>query len=75
MFGARQAVQKGHSRDTHSYGRNIYINEYEHEMKVGKIERKLGEVILTQSSTTVLIPAWDHLVGLVYMVGIKLKHR
>ena len=54
---------------------NIYVNVYGLEMKVGKLERKLGEDSLTQSITSVLITAPHYFLGLVCTVGIKLQHR
>ena len=43
-------------------------------MKVGDIERDLGEGSLIQSTTTGIITTHDELVGLVYIVGLKIKH-
>ena len=54
----------------------VYIDENvdELEMKVGNFEMKSGESSLTQSIKKALITTRDHLVGILYKVGIKLKH-
>ena len=54
---------------------DIDVNVDEFEMTVVKLEREFDEGILTHSSTTVLITSRNHLMGLVYTVCIKLKHR
>ena len=47
---------------------DVYVDEYE-------LERNIGEVHLTQSIRTGLIPIQDYLVNLLLLIGIKLNHR
>ena len=54
---------------------DIDTNVDELEMKVGNFGRKSGEGILTQSISMVITTTRDHLMGILYTVDIKLKHR
>ena len=58
---------------------DVYVDKEvdadELEKNEGELERKLGEVSLTQSRATGLIKKWDWLVGLVYVVGLKIRYR
>ena len=53
---------------------DIEVNVDGLERKVGELERNLGEGCLARSKTTGLIITWKNLVGLVYIIGSKLKH-
>ena len=50
----------------------VYVHVH---LNADELERYLGRGCLAQSSTTVIIPTWYHLVVLVYLVALKIKHR